>query len=172
MIWLPLKNAAITTTYALLQNKSVVVYEEMLRVIINYCTHTRQQFSAILNWLSSALWSRCSANTSSYKVASIISHKQRGERFRIFSYPGATRQMKGSVSFAPSLMQWHSYHLTDVPEALASLGDNAPDGTEGLVEYFTTNCLNDTFRRVQTTGEDGAISISMRRSKPRMKTDN
>ena len=45
VIWLPLKNAAITTTYALLQNKSVVVYEEMLRVIINYCTHTRQQFS-------------------------------------------------------------------------------------------------------------------------------
>ena len=37
VIWLPLKNAAITTTYALLQNKSVVVYEEMLRVIINYC---------------------------------------------------------------------------------------------------------------------------------------
>ena len=59
--------------------------------------------------------------------------------------------------------------VTDVPEAFASLGDDAPDGTEGLVEYFSTNCLNGTFRRVQTTGEDGAISINMRRLKPRIK---
>ena len=36
--------------------------------------------------------------------------------------------------------------VTNAPEALASLGDNAHYGTEGLVEYFSTNCLDGTFR--------------------------
>ena len=38
---------------------------------------------------------------------------------------------------------------------------------EELVEYFSTDYVNGTFRRVQTTGEYGAISIRMHHSKPR-----
>ena len=172
VIRVPLKDSAITTVYALLPNKSQVIYEEMLRAIMSYCetinlfpdpTTILCDFElAVIRAVEQVLGQDVAIQGCFYHFTQATWRKiQELQLSRRYKTDEDFRQFCAKLdglAFLP---------VADVPGALAALRDDAPDGAEELVEYFSTNCVNGTYRRVQTADEDGTIVVRVRRSRPR-----
>ena len=175
VIRVPLGNTAITTVYALLQNKSqdtYDTYDEMFRATMNYCevlglfpdplTVLCDFELAVIRSVNEVLGGDINIQACFYhftqatwrkiKELGLVQRYKTDEDFKMFC-----AKLDG-LAFLP---------IDDVVEGFDQLRANVPEGAEPLVQYFAQTYVIGRFRRAEANHADGGVRVRMQRIPPR-----
>ena len=173
MIRVPLGESAVTSVYAFLPNKHQETYEELFTAIQDRCselgfnvdptTVTIDFEQAVISAVQSTFRPHvnvhgcfCHINQSTWrKIQSLgLVQHYREEDIKLFC------GMLDGLAFLPE---------DDVPEGMAYLCENIPDGLESLQQYFYSTYVSSTYRQIQSPQRpDGTLPPRRIRRKPPM----
>ena len=172
VIRVPLGTTAVTTVYALVQNKSQDTYDEMFRAIMNYCE--------VVGLFPDPLTVLCDFELADIRSVNDVLGGDVNIQACFYHFTQATWrkiQELGLVQryradddfkmFCAKLDGLAFLPIDDVTAGFELLRANTPEGAEPLVQYFAQTYVIGRFRRAEANIADGGVRVRMQRIPPR-----
>ena len=174
VIRVPLGESAVTCVYAFLPNKHQETYEELFSAIQDRCTElgfnvdpttvTMDFEQAVINAMQSSFGPHVNIHGCFYHLAQstwrkiqslgLVQHYREEDDVKLFC------GMMDGLAFLPE---------DDVPDGMAYLRDNIPEGLEPLLQYFDQIYVSGTYHQIQLLQRpDGTMPPLRMRRKPPM----